>query len=119
MRVGSADFASRLFGTQKGWFAKILYLGELDAHMTKPETPEQSPDWSVEFYRHHANRYSDVAHQLLQAFYVRSSHPALKQDFDLLDRLVQLAPGRRGLDAGCGAGARDVHRLWTQGFDVY
>ena len=36
-----------------------------------------------------------------------------------MDRLVQLAPGRRGLDAGCGAGARDVHRLWTQGFDVY
>jgi len=71
------------------------------------------PDWSEEFYRHHAHRYSDVAHQLLQAFYTRSSHPALKEDFDLLDRLVQLAPGRRGLDAGCGAGARDVHRLWT------
>ena len=87
--------------------------------MSEPETSEQSPDWSVEFYRHHAHRYSDVAHQLLQAFYTRSSHPALKQDFDLLDRLVQLAPGRRALDAGCGAGARDVHRLWTQGFDVY
>ena len=88
-------------------------------HMTQIESHAEPPDWSEEFYRHHAHRYSDVAHQLLQAFFIRSSHPALKQDFDLLDRLVQLAPGRRGLDAGCGAGARDVHRLWTQGYDVY
>ena len=99
--------------------AGMLHLRGLDALMSESETPEQSPDWSMEFYRHHAHRYSDVAHQLLQAVFVRSSHPALKEDFDLLDRLVQLAPGRRGLDAGCGAGARDVHRLWTQGFDVY
>ena len=87
--------------------------------MTQIESYPEPPDWSEEFYKHHALRYSDVTHQLLQAVYTRSSHPALKEDFDLLDRLVQLAPGRRGLDAGCGAGARDVHRLWTQGFDVY
>ena len=87
--------------------------------MTQIEPHPETPDWSEEFYRHYADRYSDVAHQLLQAVYTRSSHPALKQDFDLSDRLVQLAPGRRGLDAGCGAGARDVHRLWTQGFDIH
>ena len=87
--------------------------------MTQVEFNPEPADWSEEFYRHHAERYSDVAHQLLQAVYTRSSHSALKEDFDLLERLVQLAPGPRGLDAGCGAGARDVHRLWTQGFDVY
>ena len=86
--------------------------------MTQIDSNPEPPDWSEEFYRRHATRYSDVAHQLLQAVYTRSSHPALREDFDLLDRLVQLAPGRRGLDAGCGAGARDVHRLCTQGFDV-
>ena len=31
---------------------------------------------------------------------------------------MQLAPGRKGLDAGCGAGARDVFHAWSQGYDV-
>ena len=30
-----------------------------------------------------------------------------------------MAWGKRGLDAGCGAGARDVHLLYTWGYDVY
>ena len=30
-----------------------------------------------------------------------------------------MAPGNRGLDTGCGAGARDVHLLYTWGYDVY
>ena len=33
-------------------------------------------DFSEEFYRHHAHRYAEVAHQLLQSVYLRSSHPA-------------------------------------------
>ena len=77
-----------------------------------------STDYSEDFYRHHAQRYSEIAHQLLQSVYIKSSHSALKGDIDLLDRLVQLAPGMKGLDAGCGAGARDVHHLWTLGFDI-
>ena len=38
---------------------------------------------------------------------------------DLLNRVVELARGNRGLDAGCGAGARDVHLLYTWGYDIY
>jgi SAM-dependent methyltransferase len=83
------------------------------------ESQNSLPDYSEEFYRLNAKRYSEVSHQLLQSIYIKSSHPALKGDFDLLERLVQLAVGRRGLDAGCGAGARDVHYLWSRGFDVY
>ena len=76
-------------------------------------------DFSEEFYRHHAHRYAEVAHQLLQSVYLRSSHPALKGDLDLLERLKELTPGTRGLDAGCGAGARDVHQFWREGYDIY
>jgi SAM-dependent methyltransferase len=79
----------------------------------------QSVDYSEEFYKHHAQRYSEVSHQLLQSVYVSSSHPALKTDMDLLEPLTGLVSGRRGLDAGCGAGARDVHHLWGKGYDVY
>ena len=76
-------------------------------------------DFSEEFYRHHAHRYSEVAHQLIQSVYLRSSHPALKGDLDLLERLKELTPDTRGLDAGCGAGARDVHQFWREGYDIY
>ena len=79
----------------------------------------QSVDYSEEFYKQHARRYSEVSHQLLQSVYVSSSHPALKTDMDLLECLTGLVSGGRGLDAGCGAGARDVHHLWSKGLDVY
>ena len=87
--------------------------------MSEIQSQGQSEDYSEDFYRHHAQRYSDVAHQFLQSVYIKSSHPALKGDMDLLDRLVELAPGKKGLDAGCGAGARDVYRLWELGFDIH
>ena len=76
-------------------------------------------DYSERFYRQHARRYAEVAHQFLQSVYVESSHPLLKNDWDLLERLKELAPGKRGLDAGCGAGARDVYALWISGYDIY
>ena len=76
-------------------------------------------DFSEEFYRCHAQRYAEVAHQLIQSIYVQSSHPALKGDLDLLERLKEIIPGRRGLDAGCGAGARDVYNFWHEGYDIY
>ena len=79
----------------------------------------QSVDYSEAFYKHHAQRYSEISHQLLQSVYVSSSHAALKTDIDLLECLTGLVSGRRGLDAGCGAGARDVHYLWSKGYDVY
>ena len=78
-----------------------------------------APDFSEAFYRKHAQRYAEVAHQFLQSVYIQSSHPALRGDDDLRERLKELAPGRRGLDAGCGAGARDVHHFWQSGYDIY
>ena len=82
--------------------------------------PSEKPlDYSEEFYRAYADRYAEVAHQLLQSIYIKSSHPALKGDLDLLKRLKELITGRRGLDAGCGAGARDVYEFWLGGYDIY
>lgn len=75
-------------------------------------------DYSEKFYTRHAARYAEVARQFLQSVYIKSSHPALKNDWDLLERLKELTPGQRGLDAGCGAGARDVHALWSWGYDI-
>ncbi|MDH3598345.1 MAG: class I SAM-dependent methyltransferase [Candidatus Tectomicrobia bacterium] len=76
------------------------------------------PDFSERFYQTHARRYAEVAHQFLQSIYIKSSHPALKSDTDLLERLRDLVPRGRGLDAGCGAGARDVHDFWQKGYDI-
>ena len=77
-----------------------------------------SPDYSTDFYRDHAQQYARVSEQFLQSVYSETSHSKLKNDWDLWDRLMQLAPGRRGLDAGCGAGARDVFHAWSDGYDI-
>ncbi len=77
-----------------------------------------SPDYSADFYRHHAPQYAQVAQEWRQSVYIESSHPALQNDWDAWERLRQLTTGNRGLDAGCGAGARDVFHLWSQGYDV-
>ena len=77
-----------------------------------------SPDYSTDFYRDHAQQYARVSDQFLQSVYSETSHSKLKNDWDLWDRLMQLAPGRRGLDAGCGAGARDVFHAWSDGYDI-
>ena len=73
----------------------------------------------LEFYKRNAQRYAEVSHLFRQSVYIDSSHDALRSDSDLLDRLMELAPGRRGLDAGCGAGARDTYMLHREGFDMY
>ena len=77
-----------------------------------------SPDYSADFYRHHARQYAQVSQKFRQSVYLKSSHQALKNDWDAWDRLKQLTPGKRGLDAGCGAGARDVFHAWSEGYDV-
>ena len=74
---------------------------------------------SLEFYREHAQRYSQLSHEYTHSVYTDSSHSALNGDVDLLNRVVELASGKRGLDAGCGAGARDVYLLHTWGYDAY
>ena len=79
----------------------------------------QTTDYSESFYREHAGRYAEVTHNFIQSVYIDASHPALKGDMDLMDRLQELVPaGSRGLDAGCGAGARDVFFYWQRGYDI-
>ena len=75
-------------------------------------------DYSPAFYRKYAQQYTSVSEEFRQSVYLKSSHPQLKHDWDLWDRLIELAPGRRGLDAGCGAGARGVFHGWQNGYDV-
>ncbi len=79
----------------------------------------RNPDTSADFYRLHSGRYADVAHAFGQSVYLASSHDWLKNDWDLLRRAEALAPGLRALDAGCGAGARDVHKLWYDGYEAF
>ena len=57
---------------------------------------------SLDFYQEHALRYSELSHEFIHSVYTDSSHPGVGGDMDLLDRVVELAPGRRGLNAGCG-----------------
>lgn len=74
---------------------------------------------SLDFYRNHARRYSQLSHEFEHSVYTKASHPDLNGDMDLLNRAQDLAPGKRSLDAGCGAGARDVALLHSRGFDAY
>ena len=76
----------------------------------------QRLDFSETFYRRHARRYAEVSYGFIQSVYSNVSHPGLNDDTDLMDRLQELLPaGVRGLDAGCGAGARDVFFYWQKG----
>ena len=80
----------------------------------------RDPEFSESFYRRHAQRYAEVSHNFIQSVYSDVSHLGLQGDTDLMDRLQELVPpGRRGLDAGCGAGARDVFFYWQRGYDIY
>jgi SAM-dependent methyltransferase len=74
---------------------------------------------SEEFYSRHAQRYAEVSHGFIQSIYNNVSHPGLTGDLDLIARMKELIPqGSRGLDAGCGAGARDVFFYWREGYDI-
>ena len=73
---------------------------------------------SPNFFRDYAGRYAQVSGEFLQSVCINSSHPQLEHDWDLWHRLMELAIGRSGLDAGCGAGARDVFHAYSHGYDV-
>ena len=76
-------------------------------------------DYSAAFYQRHARRYAEVTNAFLQSHYTDSTHPALHNDHDKTGRLEELiAPGSKGLDAGCGPGARDVYDYWSRGYDI-
>jgi SAM-dependent methyltransferase len=74
---------------------------------------------SLQFYRENAQRYSQLSHEFTHSAYKHTSHPNLNGDMDLLKRADELASGKRSLDAGCGAGARDVSLLHSWGYDAY
>ena len=40
---------------------------------------------SLDFYREHAGRYSQLSHEFTHSVYTGSSHPALRGDMDLLN----------------------------------
>ena len=71
-----------------------------------------------EFYSRYADRYASNQIEGVQRFWNRSSHPLLEGNHSLMNALVELAPGPKGLDAGCGAGAIDVAELVDRGLDV-
>ena len=74
--------------------------------------------YSEKFYKRYAGRYAEVSHQLPQSIYIESSRPKLTGDLDRIEHLKTLVPGKHGLDAGCGAGARDVYSLWLDGYSL-
>ena len=76
-------------------------------------------DYSAGFYRKHARRYAEVAHQYLQSVYVSASHSDLKRDIDLLERLKELTP--RQVWPGCWyyAGTQDVSCLCQYRYDMW
>ena len=80
---------------------------------------DRMEELSQDFYSRHARRYSDVCHGFVQSVYTNASHPGLRDDMDVIARLKDLVPrGAKGLDAGCGAGARDVFYYWRDGYDI-
>ncbi len=74
---------------------------------------------SEDFYSRHAQRYAEVSHEVIQSIYNNVSHPGLTGDLVLIERMKELIPEEaRGLDAGCGSGARDVFFYWREGYDI-
>jgi len=72
------------------------------------------------FYGRYAQRYAEVSHGFLQSTYDNASHPKLTEDGDIIHRMRELIPARAtGLDAGCGAGARDLFFYWQFEYDIW
>tara|TARA_B100001750_G_C15501078_1_gene597227 strand:- start:683 stop:1378 length:696 start_codon:yes stop_codon:yes gene_type:complete len=75
---------------------------------------------SREFYKQNAERYSQVFHEFIQSDFSNMSHSKLADELNILRRMKGLIPlGARGLDAGCGAGARDVYLYWKDSYDMF
>ena len=86
---------------------------------TKVDRKLRSIDDYGAFYKRHADRYAFNQIARVQRLWTSSSHPLLKGNHSLINALVKLAPGPRGLDAGCGAGAIDVADLVGRDLDVF
>ena len=86
--------------------------------MTHSGRKLRSTDDYGAFYRRHADRYAFNQIARVQRLWKSSSHSKLKGNHSLINALVKLAPGPKGLDAGCGAGAIDVADLVGRDLDV-
>lgn len=74
---------------------------------------------SREFYQQHAERYSQIFHGMIQSDFSNISHSKLADELNIMRRMKGLIPqGARGLDAGCGAGARDTYLYWKDSYDI-
>ena len=74
---------------------------------------------SDEFYRNNSQRYAELSSESLKIPFDNASHPSLTGDMDLIERMKELVPqNSKGLDAGCGPGARDVFLYWEAGYDI-
>lgn len=81
-------------------------------------TSLDSIPYSESFYRTHGWRYAEINDECRK--YVSCSDSRFHCDPDLLAAFMDLLPkGAKGLDAGCGAGSRDLHLLCSHGFDAY
>jgi SAM-dependent methyltransferase len=80
---------------------------------------EQIVEESNDFYRRQCRQYAQVARTFRQSVYTFPSHPSITDDWTLLSHALTLVTGKSCLDAGCGAGGRDVFELWRRGFDAY
>ena len=88
------------------------------AKKTRVNAGPAAVDTSPAFYRLHGDRYADNQIARTQRVWEKTSHPLLEGNHSLVDALVGMAPGPKGLDAGCGAGAIDVAELVDRGLDM-
>ncbi|MEL6722104.1 MAG: class I SAM-dependent methyltransferase [Pseudomonadota bacterium] len=82
-------------------------------------TPDPVQAQSHEYYARNADLYAKVIYDFYDDVYTDISHPGFTNDRDLIRMVQSLVPkGARGLDAGCGAGARDVFSYYQAGYDI-
>lgn len=72
------------------------------------------------FYSNHGHRYWDITREPVGERYTGSSSKHLTNDGDLIAHMMDLLPASaKGLDAGCGPGARDVLIYRKAGYDLH
>ena len=75
---------------------------------------------SYQFYHEHAHRYAELVHDFFGDVYTDISHQNFKDDHDWLKYIQTLLPvNARVLDAGCGAGGREVYYYQQAGYEAY
>jgi|688.fasta_scaffold395562_1 SAM-dependent methyltransferase len=72
-----------------------------------------------DFYARQAGVFAKILNESWSE-YTNISHPGFKNDLDLIRQVKQfIAPGAKGIDAGCGPLAREVFCFYEDGYDMY